>query len=230
MVAFPQTCQELRTKTVGQRKQMLETLILQRKRGHNRVRRSMPRMGHTLHTRVRLHLRDGDVCGNPNDHHSHSVTSLQWFLPRKQTPCHHTSLKPFSTWRVDVSEGGRWLGRAHTTVSASMLRHATVRFRCEVGRMPSGTEMNPLSLGQCSCTLVRRRDDPCTTKTLVASLTVAMTMTNDHLYSKLHVNEALTCPKGQSVWAVPPPWLAKKKKTIDARQIKQCVPLRSLAA
>ena len=145
-----------------------------------------------------------------------------------QTPCHHTSLKPFSTWRVDVSEGGRWLGRAlHSVCIHVEARHSTVSLRGWEDAFWYRDET--LSLGQCSCTLVRRRDDPCTTKTLVASLTVAMTMTNDHLYSKLPVNEALTCPKGQSVWAVPPPWLAKKK-SLDARQIKQYVANRSLAA
>ena len=53
---------------------------------------------------------------------------------------------------------------------------------------------------------------------------------NDHSYSQLPATEALTYPTGERVrgpWPLP---VWRRKKSLDARQIEQCVPLRSLAA
>ena len=53
----------------------------------------------------------------------------------------------------------------------------------------------------------------------------------DHSFRQPSVNKALTCPGGQSAWAVAPPWLAKElaQFTEEKRIIDRCVPLRSLA-
>ena len=52
---------------------------------------------------------------------------------------------------------------------------------------------------------------------------------NDHSFGQLPVHTGLTCPEGQSAWAVGPPWLAKKIRSMN-KIIDQGTPLRSLAA